>query len=130
MRLWQFLSWTNINYIKTKKGNRHGFPFLFSFLQIQELHTFLENGICKKRRIRFLTDAKIGVLYILSVVVSVVLVVVLAAGGCFSLCFKERGRIRDHPKDGSEEFFALTGRIPLIRHAFGKLREHTASRSG
>jgi hypothetical protein len=65
----------------------------------------LENGICEKRRIRFLTDANIGVLYVSLVVVSVVLDVVLASGGCFSLCFMEQGRIRDHPKDGSEEFF-------------------------
>ena len=39
------------------------------------------------------------------VVVYVVLNVVLAAGGCFILCFKGRGRIRDLPKGGSEEFF-------------------------
>ena len=81
-------------------------------MQIQELHTFWKNGICKKRRIRFLTDAKIGVLYILSVVVSVVLAVVLAARGCFSLCFKERGRIRDHPKDDSEEYVLLLDKAP------------------
>jgi hypothetical protein len=43
-------------------------------------------------------------LNILLVVVFVVLAVVLAAGGCFWLCFKERGRIRDHPTDGSEGF--------------------------
>ena len=105
MRSWQFLNWTNTYYINTKKGNRHGFPFLYSFLQIQELHTFLENGICKKRRIRFLTDAKIGVLSLLSVVVFVVLEVVLASRGGFNLCFKAQDRNRDLPKDGSGGFF-------------------------
>ena len=58
----------------------------------------------KKRRIRFLTDANIAVLSILSVVVCVVLIVVLAAGGCFSLCFKELGRIHGRPMDDNEEF--------------------------
>ena len=66
------------------------------------MHTFLENGIREKRRIRFLTDAKIGVFCILKVVVLVVLSVVLAAVGCFKPCFMVQGRNHGLPMGGIE----------------------------
>ena len=66
------------------------------------MHTFLENGIREKRRIRFLTDAKIGVFCISEVVVLVVLSVVLAAVGCFKPCFMVQGRNHGLPMGGIE----------------------------
>ena len=46
---------------------------------LKELHTLLEIQECRKRRIRFLTDAKIVVFFVSFVVCSVVLTVVLAS---------------------------------------------------
>ena len=105
MRSWQFLNWTNIHYIKQKRETVTASLFCFLFCRFKNCTHFFENGICKKRRIRFLTDAKIGVLSLLSVVVFVVLEVVLASRGGFNLCFKAQDRNRDLPKDGSGGFF-------------------------
>ena len=83
----------NVHYtdIQTKKGNHHGFPFLFFILRLFELHTFLRNGVGKKKRIRFLTDTKVVVFLSIDVVVFVVLSVVLVPVGCFIQCFLRNG---------------------------------------
>ena len=69
--------------ITHKKRKPHGLRFSFIFLfQSLELHTFLENmRPVRKRRIRFLTDAKIGVFFFPGVVGFVVFAVVLRVVG-------------------------------------------------
>ena len=75
--------------IHTKSANRHGLRFSFSFGQSLELHTFLENmRPVRKRRIRFLTDAKIVVFFFSGVVDFVVFAVVLRVVGVCRALFE------------------------------------------
>ena len=69
-------------YMKYKKGNRHGFPFYILYrIPIKELHTFFRNRNSNKRRIRFLTDAKVALFSGYMVVAFVVFAVVFAVVG-------------------------------------------------
>ena len=80
-----------------------------------ELHTFFQKcRTRRKRRIRFLTDAKIVVFFFSGVVGFVVFAVVLRVvrlpGAFFR--FMALGRIRVLPMDGNAGFFALSDRNP------------------
>jgi hypothetical protein len=78
------------------------------------LHTFKNKGTVRKRRIRFLTDAKIGVSYYNLVVCSVVFAVVLHVVG-YSEPFFEKimalDRNRDLPMGDSGESSGLSDKI-------------------
>ena len=79
-----------------KKRKPHGLRFSLSFGQSLELHTHIrENmGPVRKRRIRFLTGAKIGVFLFTRVVEFVVFAVVLrVVGACMALFEKLWNRI-------------------------------------
>ena len=75
------MDFTLIDIHKKRKPSRLAL-FIFFLFQSLELHTFLENmRPVRKRRIRFLTDAKIVVFFFSGVVGFVVFAVVLRVVG-------------------------------------------------
>ena len=97
-----------MRYTKYKKGNRHGFPFYILYrIPIKELHTFFRNRNSNKRRIRFLTDAKVALFSGYMVVAFVVFAVVFTVVGLQMrfLFFMVPDRSRALPMDDTSGSF-------------------------